>query len=89
MTEEQHKLIKDNKTIIEAFQRTIDLYFDTLCSELNLTEDGINWLFDYIYNSNVMSNGEESFEEYLKNYGKTPDEFFESDSGDDIECKEE
>lgn len=71
MTEEQNELIKKNKLFIEELTNVQNLYFSTLVEELNLNDRGDDFLFDYIYNN---SSDKKTFEEYLKDYGRTLEE---------------
>lgn len=58
------------KQFINELSKVQERYFIELVEELQLNDEGENWLFDYIYNS-----GEEgtifTFEEYLEDYNKT------------------
>ena len=67
-------LIFETKTFINELTNVQETYFDRLCEQLDLKEEGINWLFDYIHNS-----GEEgqhiSFDEYLSFFNKSYKDF--------------
>lgn len=55
------------KNFINELTKIENAYFDKLADDYNFTEDGKNWLFDYIFNS-----GEEGdkldFQEYLDSF---------------------
>lgn len=55
------------KQFIKELSNVQELYFNTLCEELNLTKNGEEWLFDFVFNHQDS----ETFEEYLSNYGKS------------------
>lgn len=63
-------LIYGVKNFINELSNVQERYLEDLVVKLNLTEEGADWLFDYIHNS-----GEEgehiTFEEYLDFYKKT------------------
>ena len=77
MTVEHHKIIEKNRAIIKNLQNQCDEIFDSVCNRLNISEDGVNWLFDYMFNSEIMTKDDESFAEYLQKFGKRYEEFFE------------
>lgn len=60
------------KDFINELSIIQEQYFNNLVDDLRLTEEGSDWLFDYIHNS-----GEEgkylTFEEHLSFYKKTYD----------------
>lgn len=60
-------LIFRDKQYIDRLQRHIDEVFDKLAADLKLNEEGITWLFDYIYNESH----DIDFEEFLAKTGKT------------------
>lgn len=61
------------KNFINELSVIQEQYFNNLVEDLRLSEEGADWLFDYIYNS-----GEDgkylTFEEYMSYIGKTYDE---------------
>jgi hypothetical protein len=63
--EESIKYVKNFISELTVIQNT---YFDGLCEGLGLTEEGRDWMFDYVFNNAPGSN---TFEEYLKGYEKT------------------
>ena len=66
ITKEHEDLIYRNRAFIQELGRVQDLYYETLTTELGLSDKSEEFLFDYIYNS-----GEEtSFEEYLAKFGE-------------------
>lgn len=66
--------IYDTKQFINELQKVQESYFNKLVKELNLTEDGESWLFDYIFNA-AEDEKYLSFEEYLSFYHKTIKQF--------------
>jgi hypothetical protein len=54
-----------DKEYIQRLQRHIDSVYDLLAADLRLNEQGTDWLFDYVYNSD---DNDIEFEEYLDNY---------------------
>jgi len=56
------------KTFINELQRVQDKYFDNLVEELNISEELIDWLFDYIFNED--SDIDLMFTEYLEDINK-------------------
>jgi len=58
------KYVKDFITELSVVQ---NVYFDGLCEGLGLTDEGRDWMFDYVFNETESP----TFEEYLKKYGKT------------------
>jgi hypothetical protein len=59
--------IKYAKEFINELSIVQNVYFDGLCEGLGLTDEGRDWMFDYVFNENDPL----TFEEYLKKYGKT------------------
>jgi len=57
------------KEFLNELVNVQEVYFLKLVNDLNLNEDGENWLFDYIHNSGDEGN-HLSFEEYISFYGK-------------------
>jgi hypothetical protein len=57
------RIFKD-KEYINRLQKHIDGVFDRLTSHLELNEEGIQWLFDYVFNEEDS----EDFEEYLDRF---------------------
>jgi hypothetical protein len=55
------------KYFINELTNVQEDYFDKLAKRMNLTEEGTNWLFDYIHNSGEAGN-HLSFEEYLSEH---------------------
>lgn len=62
------------KSFINELQIVQNTYFENLVSELNLTKDGEDWLFDYIYNT-TEEDKYDDFEHYLQDYKKTYEDF--------------
>jgi hypothetical protein len=67
MKEEQIILLNNIKYLVREMSKIQTQYFDILLDNLDLLEDGEDWLFDYIFNHTTEQN---SFEEYLEGYGK-------------------
>ena len=64
------------KTFINELTKVQEQYFQKLYSDLNLNEDGIDFLFDYIYNSG--DEGEKlEFTEWLDRFNTTYDELYD------------
>lgn len=59
--------IYDKKKFIQELAKIQDSYFHTLCEELRLTEDGKEWLFDFVFNHQDS----ETFQEFLSKHGKS------------------
>jgi hypothetical protein len=54
----------ETKTFLNQLEEVQTLYYENLCTNLQLTDEGEQYLFDYVYNSNT-----DSFEEYLEAIG--------------------
>jgi hypothetical protein len=65
--------IANVKNFINELSNVQEQYFNKLVSDLRLTEEGEDWLFDYIYNSGEEGN-HLTFEEHMSYLGKTYDE---------------
>jgi hypothetical protein len=59
--------IKYAKDFINELTIIQDTYFSGLCEGLGLTDEGKDWMFDYVFNT---PDGK-TFEEYLKKFNKT------------------
>jgi hypothetical protein len=66
-TKHPDDLIFDTKTLIQNLSRIQDQELATLTEKLGLTDEGEEWLFDYVFNHTDL----QTFEEYLEKYGKT------------------
>lgn len=64
ITEVAEDIISKTKGFIRELARVQDLYYESLKEELNITEEGEEFLFDYIYNWDEPT----SFAEHLKQY---------------------
>jgi len=65
------------KTFVNELQKVQTEYFQELATSLSLTEEGQDWLHDYIYNS---EDGEyDDFSHYLEEYKKTYEELVRQD----------
>jgi hypothetical protein len=58
------------KTFINELEAVQENYFNKLVSELNLTKEGEEWLFDYVYNTPCEDNFDD-FQDYLRAFKKT------------------
>lgn len=58
------------KHFINELSNVQEQYFQRLVEDLRLSEEGSDWLFDYIYNSGEEGN-HLTFEEHMSYYGKT------------------
>jgi hypothetical protein len=61
------------KTFINELQSVQEEYFIKLVRDLNLTKEGEDWLFDYVYNTKYDENYD-GFEHYLENFKKKYDD---------------
>lgn len=61
-----------DKQYINRIQGHIDSVYELLAHDLRLTDEGRDFLFDYIYNEDRQI----EFEEYLANLGMRYDEIF-------------
>lgn len=55
-------LVYATKVFVNELSKVQNQYFDDLCDQLELTEEGTNWLFDYVFNEPL----ENMFTEYLE-----------------------
>ena len=55
------------KAFVKELNVVQDTYFESLCEDLGMTDEGRDWLFDYIFNNSEP----ETFEEYLIKCDKT------------------
>ena len=62
--------IYEVKNFINKLQEVQEDYFQRLSKELKLTEEGEEYLFDYIYNSNNEVDEIDDFAHYLETLGK-------------------
>ena len=62
--------IYEVKNFINKLQKVQEEYFNKLAEDLQITEEGESWLFDYVYNA---SEDEKhlTFDEYLSFYNKS------------------
>jgi len=65
--------IYKTRTFIRELEKVQTSYFDKLVSDLKLNQDGEQWLFDYIYNSEDKYDG---FEHYLDDHNKNYHDMF-------------
>lgn len=73
ITGKQEDVIYKNKEFIQELSNVQQLYFNTLVKEMNLNQEGNDWLFDFIFNHTVP----ETFGEYLERYRVSEDIFNE------------
>ena len=65
------------KTFVNELQKVQNNYFEELVNTLYLTEEGQDWLHDYIYNS---GEGEyDDFNHYLQEYKKSYEDLIQKD----------
>jgi len=57
------------RQFIKELSNVQDQYFKQLSEDLGMTEEGEDWLFDYVFNGPLEES--DTFEEYLDKYGKT------------------
>ena len=62
--------INEVKTFINKLQEVQEDYFQRLTKELNLTEEGKDFLFDYIYNVDTVNEKIDDFTHYLEPLNK-------------------
>lgn len=55
-------LVYATKVFVNELSKVQNQYFDDLCDQLELTEEGTDWLFDYVFNEPL----EETFTEFLE-----------------------
>ena len=66
------------KTFINELQKVQEDYFTKLVTDLNLTKEGEDWLFDYVYNS-TDEDKYDGFDHYLENFKKKYDDMVNKD----------
>lgn len=64
------------KTFINKLEKVQHDHFEKLVKDLQLTEEGESWLFDYVYNASEEEKYL-TFDEYLSFYKKTLKDFVE------------
>jgi hypothetical protein len=62
--------IFETATFIKNLSTVQDLYFDKLCTNLELKAEGKDYIFDYIYNTKQ----DKSFDDYLDALGRTSED---------------
>jgi hypothetical protein len=67
--------IYEVKSFFEKLRDVQDDYFERLSKGLNLTEEGEEYLFDYIYNVNNEDQQIDDFTHYLETLGKNYKDF--------------
>jgi hypothetical protein len=65
--------IYEVKMFFNKLKDVQDDYFERLSKGLNLTEEGKDFLFDYIYNVDNENDGVDDFFNYLQNINKNYD----------------
>lgn len=68
--------IYKTRTFIRELQKVQNEYFSKLSSDLKLTKEGEDWLFDYVYNSDDEYDG---FDHYLKDFKKNYEDMVTKD----------
>lgn len=66
--------IFETKTFLNELSKIQNQYFDTLLQDLNLTEEGEGWLFDFIFNGDEEDN-KMLFTEFLEDRNKKYEDF--------------
>jgi hypothetical protein len=69
------------KTFINELQIVQEAYFAKLVKDIKITEEGKDWLFDYIYNCDDKL---DDFAHYLLQFNKSYDDFFNKTNVNDI-----
>jgi hypothetical protein len=69
--------IYEVKEFFKKLQDVQEDYFQRLSTGLKLTEEGEEYLFDYIYNTNNKVDEMDDFAHYLKTLGRNYEEFIE------------
>jgi hypothetical protein len=59
--------IHKTKTFINELRQVQETYFNKLVSDLRLTKNGEDWLFDYVYNT-TDEEGYDGFDHYLEQF---------------------
>jgi hypothetical protein len=65
------------KTFINELEEVQKTYFDRLAYELNMSKEGEEWLFDYVYNA---FDEYDDFEHYLTQFNKTYNDMIKKDT---------
>lgn len=71
-------VIYEVKTFINQLQKVQEDYFNKLVQNLNITKEGEDWLFDYVYNS-TDEDKYDGFDHYLEEYKKKYDDMVTKD----------
>jgi hypothetical protein len=71
-------VIYEVKTFINQLQKVQEDYFNKLVQNLNITKEGEDWLFDYVYNS-TDEDKYDGFDHYLEDYKKKYDDMVTKD----------
>lgn len=71
-------VIHEVKTFINQLQKVQEDYFNELVKNLNLTKEGEDWLFDYVYNSSDEDKYD-GFDHYLEDFKKKYDDMVTKD----------
>lgn len=66
--------ISETKTFLNELSKIQNQYFENLSRDLNLSEEGEGWLFDFIFNSDEEDN-KMLFTEFLKDRNKKYEDF--------------
>jgi hypothetical protein len=65
-------------TFINELQKVQEDYFNKLVQNLNITKEGEDWLFDYVYNS-TDEDKYDGFDHYLEDFKKKYDDMIVKD----------
>ena len=66
--------IFETKAFLNELSKIQNQYFDTLLQDLNLSEEGEGWLFDFIFNGDEEDN-KMLFTEFLEDRNKRYEDF--------------
>ena len=66
--------IFETKAFLNELSKIQNQYFDTLLQDLNLSEEGEGWLFDFIFNGDEEDN-KMLFTEFLEDRNKKYEDF--------------
>ena len=67
-------VIFEVKSFLNELSKIQDRYFETLSQDLNLSEEGEGWLFDFIFNSDEEDD-KMLFTEFLQSKNKKYEDF--------------
>lgn len=77
----QEDAIYKVKTFVKELQNVQETYIKNLVKYLNLNEDGEEWLFDYIYNSDETV---DDFQHYLEPFKRKYEDMLFNNGGENL-----